>query len=122
MQNLPGLENIYHVLSIIKNPTAYDWNQEIDWKYLTNSDTRHTKNIRDALRHKGGKAEMQQYDIATKVLMDRAAEQMLEEFLGLQATDIEIIDELPLDWSGCMRCRRARFFRRPIFTCCPLSR
>jgi len=31
----------------------------------------------------------QQYDVATKVLMDKAADRMLEEFLGIHATDIE---------------------------------
>lgn len=37
----------------------------------------------------------QHYDVATKVLMDKAAGPMLETFLGIQATDIELIDELP---------------------------
>lgn len=37
----------------------------------------------------------QHYDVATKVLMDKAAVPMLDTFLGIQATDIELIDELP---------------------------
>jgi len=37
----------------------------------------------------------QHYDVATKVLMDKAAGPMLETFLGIHATDTELIDELP---------------------------
>ncbi len=37
----------------------------------------------------------QHYDVATKVLMDKAAGPMLETFSDIHATDIELIDELP---------------------------
>lgn len=38
---------------------------------------------------------MQQYDIATKVLMDQAAPQMLETFVGIRAVNIEFLEILP---------------------------
>ena len=46
---------------------------------------------------------MQQYDVATKVLMERAAGQMLEEFLGLKSSDIELIEELPQESANLKR-------------------
>ncbi|MCP4398890.1 MAG: hypothetical protein GY801_16520 [bacterium] len=46
---------------------------------------------------------MQQYDVATKVLMERAAEQMLEQFLGLSSSDIELIEELPQESANLKR-------------------
>ena len=45
----------------------------------------------------------QHYDVATKVLMDKAAGPMLDEFLGIQATDIELIDELPQESASLKR-------------------
>lgn len=38
---------------------------------------------------------MQQYDIATKVLMDKAAKPMLEQFLSIPVAEMELIEELP---------------------------
>ena len=46
---------------------------------------------------------MQQYDIATKVLMERAADHMLEQFLGLSVADIELIEELPQESTSLKR-------------------
>ncbi|MCP4396240.1 MAG: hypothetical protein GY801_02870 [bacterium] len=46
---------------------------------------------------------MQQYDVATKVLMERAADQMLEQFLGLKSSDIELIEELPQESANLKR-------------------
>ena len=45
----------------------------------------------------------QHYDVATKVLMDKAAGPMLDEFLGIQAADIELIDELPQESASLKR-------------------
>jgi hypothetical protein len=45
----------------------------------------------------------QHYDVATKVLMDTAAEAMLETFLGIRAADIEVIDELPQESASLKR-------------------
>lgn len=36
-----------------------------------------------------------QYDVATKVLMDSAAEQMIEKFLGIRVAEFEYVEELP---------------------------
>lgn len=38
---------------------------------------------------------MQQYDVVTKVLMEQAAESMIETFLGIPVTEVETIEELP---------------------------
>ena len=38
---------------------------------------------------------MQQYDIITKALMEHAAKPMLAQFLGIRATEVELIEELP---------------------------
>jgi len=38
---------------------------------------------------------MQQYDIITKALMEQSAKPMLAQFLGIRATDVELIEELP---------------------------
>ncbi len=46
---------------------------------------------------------MQQYDVATKVLMERAAEQMLKQFLGMSSSDIELIEELPQESANLKR-------------------
>ena len=40
---------------------------------------------------------MQQYDIITKALMEHAAKPMLAQFLGIHATDVELIEELPVN-------------------------
>jgi hypothetical protein len=46
---------------------------------------------------------MQQYDIVTKVLMERAADRMLEQFLGLAVADLELIEELPQESASLKR-------------------
>ena len=46
---------------------------------------------------------MQQYDIVTKVLMERAADRMIEQFLGLAVADLELIEELPQESASLKR-------------------
>ncbi len=55
----------------------------------------------------------QHYDVATKVLMDKAAGPMLDAFLGIQATDIELIDELPQE---SVSLKRSDYILRVIDT------
>lgn len=45
----------------------------------------------------------QHYDVATKVLMDKAAGPMLKAFLDIDAVNIELIDELPQESASLKR-------------------
>ncbi len=45
----------------------------------------------------------QPYDVATKVIMDKAADRMLETFLGIQAVDIEYLEALPQESASLKR-------------------
>ena len=44
------------------------------------------------------------YDIATKVLMDKAGERILEKFLGIGVEYLELVEELPQE--TVQQCQR----------------
>ena len=54
------------------------------------------------------KAISMKYDIATKVLMDKAGARILEKFLGIGVEYLELVEELPQEtFQECQRLFRS---------------
>ena len=43
------------------------------------------------------------YDIATKVLMDKSGQKLIERFLGFTVEEFELIEELPQEYVSLKR-------------------